>query len=349
MRRRGIAFSAVALLLSVVLISVSFYYATLIVNIDSSKTHEAKLEGSIDRVKSVEEYFYSMFENAADNAVLSVNQYVVDNGFVSRAPDAILEALKYGKIEGRGYPPASREYLQDSFNDLVAYADALGLSIEPQTPAGLVNNLEAYVYVLDSFHLVFKYRLKNVVIKDKNTGEVLYEGNFPATGYKYYIVSIEGLTDPYIARLTNKEIMYDINPAPARSGKYSLLEFTQFVLEKRHFAMDNAPTYFAYLEGTTARDSTYKSQAVTIRNEIGWAFTKRGYALFVGVDVDVFPEVYEYFVENRITPEQNVASSEYYFFGYYAGRLSTKNGVDVEGIGIDYFYMRSNEISELLG
>lgn len=299
--RRGYLINMTVLLLLIPLLLLAATYESISSAVVVNQAERGLMERQYFSTVTLRDDLQNAVDLSFKRAYIALTEYVINHSFVSNASEALEELMKYGTIGGNISPTMGGVTLESWYSNFVNYLSSMGMSIEPSTPEELFNShMEMLIGPVDSFHVAVRVKLRNITITD-SSGRVRYSGDFPANGYVYSIVSVEGFEDPFIVRMLNGLYTRIIEPCriPYPGEEYGYYnvnkseDINELVLNWCYVGLyDNAsagvyyPTVLERFEGTVntnpnGHHSYYLHLAETFQNALGMKPTPVGLTTFI--------------------------------------------------------------------
>ncbi|AMQ18920.1 hypothetical protein [Thermococcus peptonophilus] len=285
--RRGYLINMTVLLLLIPLLLLAATYESISSAIVVNQAERSLMERQYFSMVTLQDDLQNAVDLSFKRAYISLTEYVINNTnttqrFVSNASESLEELMKYGTIGGTISPTMGDVTLESWYSNFVNHLSSMGMSIEPSTPEELFNShMEMLIGPIDSFHVAVRVKLKNITITD-SSGRIRYSGDFPADGYVYSIVSVEGFEDPFIVvelnGLYTRIIEPCSNPYPGEEfGYYNISNSTQIeelVLDWCYLGLNDTvdvkyPTILERFEGNMRNHQYYLNVAAELRKELG--------------------------------------------------------------------------------
>lgn len=272
MRRRGFFLSSAVLLLLIPLLLLTVTYEDLTHAIIKEQAKRSLMERGYLQTTNIQDDLKNAVGLSLKQAYLTLNEYVIKNGFVNNASSKLEELMIWGTIDGAEQSQMANITLDFWFKNTVEYLSSIGMLIIPNDSGSLFSeHFEILIGPLDSFHVAVRVRLVNITITDAS-GIIRFHGNVPQEGFIYYVMDVMGFEDPFIVRKLNGLYTRIIQPCeipfPGENGYYDVDKLNNAVEEQCYVGIENESLYPSILErfeGSTAHHPYYLEVSKTLR------------------------------------------------------------------------------------
>lgn len=330
MKRRGFVMNTVVLLLLIPLLLLLATYEDVSNYVLQAQAERVSVERQHNIISQLERDFSNAMKLSSQKAVLVAVEYAVTNAqFFNNASQALSELIVNGTIEGNFQDAMENITISYWVNNTLNFLTTRGYSVNPSSPNDIVNNIEIYVYPLDSFHIVVLGRVDDLEIRDLSD-KIVYNGSIPQSDYVYSIVAIDNMEDPFISTITtgySRVIVPCNNSYPQLFGSHNVSTFLECVKDFRYFGSNTGPSFLERLEGTMANHNYYVTKGLEMQRKFEFrAEYPVGLVTFLVPDRNYDERLYNYLLSVGVKLEDQT-SSDYYFLKYYIEENETTKKV----------------------
>jgi len=339
MKRRGFVMNTAVLLLLIPLLLLLATYEDVSEYVLQAQAERISVERQHNIVSQLERDFSNAMKLSSQKAVLVAVEYAITNfQFFDNASQALSELIVNGTIEGNFQNTMKNITISYWVNSTLNFLRSQGYSVNPSSPNEIVNNIELYVYPLDSFHIVVLGRVNDLEIRDLSN-KVVYNGSIPQLDYVYSIVAIDDMEDPFISAITggrySRVIVPCNNSYPQLFGPHNVSTFLECVKDFRYFGSNTGPSFLERLEGSMANHDYYIAKGLEMQEKFEF---RTGYPVglvtFLVPDRNYDERLYNYLLSVGVELEDQT-SSDYYFLKYYIEKNETTKKVGYPLSGSD--------------
>ncbi|WP_042701926.1 hypothetical protein [Thermococcus sp. PK] len=339
MRRRGFVLNSFILILLVPLLLLLVTYEDVSYYVLQAQADRISVERLHNIISQLERDFSNAMKLSSQKAILVAVEYAITNTqFFDNASRALSELIVNGTIEGSFQDAMKNITISYWVNNTLNFLKSQGYFVTPSSPNKIVNNIELYVYPLDSFHIVVLGRVNGLEIRDLS-GKIIYNGSIPQSDYVYSIVAIDNMEDPFISTITgggySRVIVPCNNSYPMLFGSHNVSSFLECVRNFRYFGSNTGPSFLERLEGSIVNHEYYIAKGLEMQKKFEFRTEYPvGLVTFLVPDRNYDDRLYNYLLSVGVKLEDQT-SSDYYFLKYYIEEDETTKKVGYPLSGSD--------------